>query len=70
MDIHSKIGSTIEYLGTGGYESDLEYANQFLMIGERYSIRSIKIDDWHTDVELFEIPDKKFNSVHFKNIED
>jgi hypothetical protein len=70
MDIHSKIGSTIEYLGTGGYDSDLKYANKYLYIGEKYSIKNIEIHDWNTNVTLFKIPDKKFNSVHFKNIED
>ena len=70
MDIHSKIGSTIEYLGTNGYDSDLNHANKYLEIAGRYSIKNIEIHDWHTDIELFEIPNQKFNSVHFKNIKE
>ena len=41
MDIYSAPETTILYTGTGGYESQKEYANKFLEVGEVYTVERL-----------------------------
>jgi hypothetical protein len=41
-----------------------------LTLGQVYTVDHIEIHSWHTKVFLTEFPDKKFNSVHFDQVEE
>lgn len=69
MDIHSKHGVKVIYTGTNGYEIDRECANSTgLIVGKEYTIDSINIYNYTSDVFLIEFPDKRFNTVMFENV--
>jgi len=65
MDIYSKEGTQVMYTGEGGYNHHKEYADEYLKVGEIYTVDYTEVDRWHTDVYLKEVPNKAFNSVHF-----
>lgn len=65
MGIHAAPGTSVIYTGFNGYDSDREYAEKFLKVGHRYTVSHIEIGGWSSDVELEEVPGKKFNTVHF-----
>lgn len=67
MNIYTKKGEKVEYMGVNGYDSDLKHANQFLKRTQTYTVLETIVDAWHTDVILEEFPEEKFKSVHFKN---
>lgn len=67
MDIYSPKGTKVIYTGKGGYDSDREFANKYLTIGEEYIVEKTDVHNWSTDVYLQELPDKPFNSVHFES---
>lgn len=69
MNIYAKEGdkvvcSTLD----GGYKSDQETAEKYLVIGTEYTIEYTDVDNWHTDVYLGEFPGINFNSVFFENV--
>lgn len=67
MDIYSKKGTVVIYTATGGYDSQLEFANCFLEKDKEYTIDYTDVSSFHTDVYLQEFKGVSFNSVHFKN---
>jgi hypothetical protein len=65
---NARPGSKIVFSNpTFGYESDQKLAKECLRVGETYTIKSIQIHRWNTDVYLDEVPDEVFNSVLFEN---
>ena len=40
-----------------------------LEVGKEYTVVDVDIHSWHTEVELEEFPNVKFNSVCFKEVE-
>lgn len=70
MDIHSKKGTKVMFTGKGGYDNNNNYANDFLVIGNTYTVDFTKVGNFNTIVILEEIPGKIFNSVHFDNIKE
>jgi hypothetical protein len=68
MDIYSKPGVVVYYLGENGYDGDREYANQYMRKGLAFTVKTISIGTWRTDVEFEEIPGKWFNSVMFEEV--
>ena len=68
MQLYAKRGHKVmvtERTINNGYQGDKDYANKYLEIGKIYTVEAMWVHDWNSDVELQEIPDKKFNSVHF-----
>lgn len=68
MNINAKKGHKVtvtEETINNGYPHHKVFANKYLKVGEVYTVENIHIGDWHTDVEVKEIPDMLFNSVHF-----
>lgn len=41
-----------------------------LQINKTYTLKEKRIHSWHTKYILEEFPNKKFNSVHFEEVED
>ena len=41
-----------------------------LTVGKIYTLVDIEVHDWHSLVTLKEFPDKQFNSVLFKEVEE
>ncbi len=69
MDIYAEEGKRVKYTGKNGYEYDKEHANKHLKVGEIYTVENTYVSGWHTDVWLKEVPNEKFNSVHFEGVE-
>ena len=69
MDIRSPAGTRVRYRGAGGYESNVEMANEWLEVGAVYVVDSTDIGAWRTDVYLKEFPGIGFNSVMFEKEE-
>lgn len=40
-----------------------------LTVGARYTFEKAEVYSWHTMVTLQEFPGKRFNSVHFEEVE-
>lgn len=53
----------------GGYDSHKQVAKKYLTEGQVYTVKKTRVDSWHTDVFLVEIPNVNFNSVFFKDVE-
>ena len=68
MDIYSEEGTKVIYTGKGGYDHHKEHANKHLKIGETYTVDYTDVGGWHTDVYLKEVPNERFNSVHFVTV--
>jgi hypothetical protein len=66
MDIYSKPGTKVVFTGEGGYESDRENANQFLFVGNEYTVDSVTVGGFMSYVRLQEFPGIMFNTVLFK----
>lgn len=67
--LHCKTGSKIRYLGTGGWEADKVQANQYLTVGEVYTVDIIDIGNYCSDVYITEVPHIDFNTVMFEEVE-
>lgn len=51
-----------------GYEGDKEQANKYLEIGKVYTVKTTWVYNFSSIVELQEIPNKRFNTVHFIDV--
>ncbi len=68
MDINATPGTKVSFHNpTAGWASDGRNANKHLVVGEVYTVKMIRIDDWVTHVWLEEVPDVSFNSVMFED---
>lgn len=68
MNIHAKKGTKVRYTGKNGYDADLQQANQYLVVGEIYTVENTNVSGWSTSVLLQEIHKQRFNSVHFEEV--
>lgn len=69
MNINAKKGDKVICSTlSGGYEIDRNLADQYLQIGETYTVEKTIGQDWETDVYLQEFPDLSFNSVFFEDV--
>lgn len=50
-----------------GYEYDQEKVRKHLHVGEVYTVDTVSIDSFHSDVTLIEVPGVSFNSVSFED---
>jgi hypothetical protein len=68
MDMYAKKGhkvSVTEKTINWGYNHDKEQANKFLEVGKIYTVKTTWVYDWDSKVELEEISNERFNTVHF-----
>ncbi len=70
MDIHTKPGTKVMPLykngsPLNGYESDQAKVAKYLPEGSTFTVDSMNVRDWGTDVYPKEVPDVAFNSVCF-----
>lgn len=71
MSTSTKPGNKVIFsFPDAGYDSDIELAKEYLVLGERYTIKSIRVDKFYTDIILKEVPDIIFNSIQFKNVRE
>lgn len=70
MDMYAQRGSKVIFTGQGGRDSDKEFANKYLKVGEVYTVKTTKVFDWISFVVLEELPFKDFNTVMFEDLED
>jgi len=64
-EVQHPTGLKVIYLGKGGYDSDREYANRFLVVGQEYNVLRREVHAWRSEFVLAEFPDQKFNNVMF-----
>jgi hypothetical protein len=57
-----------EYLKSGMKE-DKDHANQYLILGEIYTVKKVEVSNSISEVWLKEIPGTSFNTVHFSNVD-
>jgi len=62
-----KSGDKVIYANdTAGYDMDIETGKKHLVLNQEYTINSMEIDSFHTDITLTEVgPSVNFNSVLF-----
>ena len=68
MDIYAKEGYKVTVTEQGiqnGYSRDVEKAKKYLEVGKVYTVKETEVGAWRTEVVLKELPDIRFNSVHF-----
>ncbi len=67
IDIFSiKPGDRVAYsFPNNGYESHQLTASKYLNLNQVYIVSHVKIDNWHTDINLEDYPNIAFNSVMF-----
>lgn len=68
MNIRTEPGDEVIFTGKNGYDHQNRHANSVLTVGEIYTLKSIKVGNWESHVELEEV-EGSFNSVHFMNKE-
>ena len=64
MDIYCKPGTKVIFSGLNGRDTQLEQAKAILTVGKEYTVDSIIVDSWNTDVFLEGFL-SGFNSVFF-----
>lgn len=68
MNIYSSKGTKVRYTGKNGYDSDLHQANDYLIVGEIYTVKKTNVGSFHTSVLLEEVDNQWFNSAHFEMV--
>jgi|SRR3972149_2061840 len=68
-----KVGDTVVFNDVS--DSQVNWAGHddprlSLHLGQSYIVKCVDVHNWHTEIELAEIPGKRFNSVHFKHLRD
>ena len=63
---HKVMCSTLD----AGYDYHKEVAEKYLEVGNEYTVEKTYVSGYHTDVYLKEIPNIKFNSVFFEDVEE
>jgi len=69
MNINTKEGTKIIFLGRNGRDMHLEIAKKILTPRKTYTVKETNVYGWYTDVVLKEFPGRKFNSVMFEEEE-
>lgn len=73
MNINAEPGTKItvtERSINNGYQGDKESANKYLRVGNIYTLNNVDISPFVTYIEVEELPNLIFNSIHFEDIED
>lgn len=68
MNILSRPGTKVVFENPqNGHPEDRELAREYLEVGHTYTVEKMKVDRWHSEVFLEEIPGIAFNTVLFEN---
>ncbi len=69
MDIYSKPGTKVYFLGANGYEAELVDAMKIFLIGQHLTVKRIDVGSSISYVEFEEFPNRMFNTVMFNNVD-
>jgi len=71
MSIRTKARNKVIFsFPSNGDDFDKEQANNYLTLGQKYTIKTIVVHNFCTDIVLKEVPNITFNSVQFKNVRE
>jgi hypothetical protein len=62
-------GRKVKFLNKNGYDGERKWAAEVLRLDEIYTIEEIYVGRSSSAVELQELPDKRFNTVMFEDVE-
>ena len=62
-------GRKVTYLNNHGYNIQHERANRYFAEGQILTVKEIYVGRGSSDVEFIELPNEKFNTVMFLDIE-
>jgi hypothetical protein len=63
-------GRNVRFLDKNGLDSDLKQAHDWRMKkNDIFTVREIYVGGWNSEVEFVEIPDIRFNTVMFEDID-
>lgn len=62
-------GRKVVYLGTGGWDKDVEFANQYFTVGQVLTVDEIYVGRSSSRVSFIETEGKQFNTVMFQDVE-
>lgn len=68
MNIYSKRGTKIVFIGENGYDHDKASAKEILKVGQEYTVQSIDVRSCISYVILEEFQNKTFNTVMFDEV--
>ncbi len=67
LDIfNTEPGTKIYYVSQGGYPHQQQAADKLLAQGVPYTVETVDVHNYHTDIYLEEFPGIPFNSVMFR----
>jgi len=69
MDIYSKPGTKVYFLGANGYEAELVDAMKIFLLGQHLTVKRIDVGSSISYVEFEEFPNRMFNTVMFNNVD-
>lgn len=69
LNSDSPLGRKVIYLCENGWDSDVEYANKYFTKGQELTVKEIYVGRSSSEVEFLELPNKKFNTVMFEDVE-
>lgn len=69
MRINAPQGQMVIYTDSNGFESDRIHARKYLEVGNKYTVKETIVGSSYTIVFLKELPEERFNSVMFKEVE-
>ena len=61
-------GRKVKFLNCNGYDSEREYANKCFKEGDILTVKEIYVGRSNSKVEFEEFPNKRFNTVMFKDV--
>lgn len=65
MDIYSKPGTKVRFMGKGGLDHEKEDAQRFLKVGKLYTVKNIIVGRFCSWVYLEEFPEHQYNTDLF-----
>ncbi len=69
MSIYTKPRNKVIFaFPRNGHDWEIELAKKHLVLGDKYTVKTIIVHGFHTDIILKEVPDVTFSSSQFKNL--
>lgn len=68
MDLNTADGEKVVFIGSNGWPGEAEKAQQFLTVGEPLTVACIDVSQSSSTVTFVEAPERRFNTVMFKNL--
>jgi hypothetical protein len=64
------LGRKVVYLNDNGYDTQREHANQYFKEGQVLTVNEIYVGRSSSGVEFVEVPNKRFNTVMFADLDE